>query len=178
MNLIIGIAGVIVGIVAIVVSIVVTRHYRERRELSYEVSTTPPLLSVNEELKDSIEVKYEGHLVTDLSGATVTISNTGNRGVPVPRQTEYEYPITLYYVEAEIIGNSRIIRTEPDDLKSSVTLDEGKVLPEPVLLNPGQKISIFALLSNFNGKVEITGQIKDTDIKQVGFAPFSRTVCL
>ena len=54
---------------------------------------------------------------------------------------------------AEIIGSLRITKIEPRDLDVTVAMDKGKVVLEPVLLNPGQGVSIFALLTNFKERV-------------------------
>jgi hypothetical protein len=45
------------------------------------------------------------------AGASVTIRNTGNRGIPIPQDTEYETPVTLDSGKgAEIIGSLRITK--------------------------------------------------------------------
>jgi hypothetical protein len=167
-QLVVAIAGLIVAIIAIPVTFVVARRYRDRRELSYEISTTPSLLSVDEVIKRRVEIRYEGREVRNLSGATVTIRSAGNRGVEIPRKSETETPITLTFGHsAEIIGEPRVTKTNPDHLDATVTATHGKVVLEPMLLNPGESVSIFSLLTNPRAEVKVEGHIKDVDIKEM-----------
>jgi hypothetical protein len=102
------------------------------------------------------------------AGASVTIRNAGNRGISIPQDTEYETLVTLDFGKgAEIIGSLRITKTEPRDLDVTVAMDKGKVVLEPVLLNPGQSVSIFALLTNFKERVRVIGHIQGAKIKYV-----------
>jgi len=56
-ELTVAIVGIVVAVASIVVSIVIARHYRDRRELSYETLPTPKLLSVDEAIRDGISIK-------------------------------------------------------------------------------------------------------------------------
>jgi hypothetical protein len=165
MELFVAIIGIIVALAAIVVSIVIARRYRDRRELSYETHPTPTLLSVDEAIREGIEIKYEGREVKDLAGITVMLRSTGNKAVRLPKDdAEYEEPITIYFGKGtEIIGTPRITETVPGDLNASLEIiDPATVKLNPILLNPGQSISIFTLLTNVQEEVIVNGHIEDT----------------
>jgi hypothetical protein len=165
MELFVAIVGVVVAIASIVVSVFVTQRYRDRRELSYEIQPTPTLLSVDKAIEDHIEIRYEGREVKDLAGVTVTLRSTGNKAVKLPKDdSDYEEPIAIYFGEGtEIIGTPRVNKTVPDDLEVSLEeIDSTTIRVDPILLNPGQSISVFTLLTNLREEVQVNGHIEDT----------------
>jgi hypothetical protein len=140
--------------------------------LLYTVFRTPELLSVSAQLRGSIEIRYEGRSVTDLEGVTVIIRNVGNRSIQVPKDSEYETPVELDFGDrAEIIGSPRITEKVPETLKASVVVSDGKVVLEPVLLNPGNSLTVFTLLSDFRGEPKINAHIKDVELKEAERPP-------
>ena len=182
MQIAVGIAGLLVGVAAIMVSVILARRYRGRRELSYAVSITPELLSISEEIKSGIDITYEGEKIENLSGATVTIRNTGNMGFRNPEVSETEIPITVDFGEGtRIIGEPRVTRRKPKDLQIEVIFPKkrpdphgklklkhsGKFALKPVLLNPGQGASIFVLLNNFLGDYDFVAHIEHVETKEI-----------
>jgi hypothetical protein len=171
MELIVAIIGIGIALVSILVSIVIARRYRDRRELSYETQPTPQLLSVDEAIREDISIKYEGRDVQNLAGITVTIRSTGNRAIRFPTDdTQYEEPVTIYFGEGtEVIGTPRITKTVPDGLDASLEIiDSTTVKLKPMLLNPGESISIFTLLTNLHEEVKVNGHIEDAPpIKEI-----------
>jgi hypothetical protein len=121
-------------------------------------------LSVDEAIREGISIKYEGRDVNDLAGVTVTIRSTGNRAIRLPTDdTRYEEPVTIRFGEGtEIIGTPRVTKTEPDGLDASLEIiDSTTVKLNPMLLNPGESISIFTLLTNLQDEVKVNGHIED-----------------
>jgi hypothetical protein len=166
-ELLVAIVGIVVAIASIGVSVVIARRYRDRRELSYEVQSTPTLLSVDEAIRDRIEIKYEDREVSNLVGVTVTLRSSGNKAVKLPKDdANYEEPITISFRGGtEIIGSPRVTKTVPDDLEASLEMiDSATVKLNPILLNPGQSISIFTLLTNLQEEVKVNGHIEDTPL--------------
>jgi|SRR5215207_5707448 len=167
----IGLIGVIVSVVATVASItagvVIARRYRDRRKLSIKTQPTPTLLTVDKAIRERTEIRYEGREVEDLAGVTVTLRSTGNKAVRLPKDDmDYEEPVTIYFGEGtEIIGTPRITETEPDGLDASLEIiDSATIKLNPILLNPGNSISIFTLLTNLQEAVKVNGQIEDTTL--------------
>lgn len=159
------IAGVL-GVLVSIAAIILFQRSRESRLLAYRSSVTPELLSVSREIEEEVEIRYRGREVTELEGATVAIINEGNKGIEMPKPSEYEQPVTIDFGEgAEIIGSPRITESVPKDLQASVRVEDGKVVLEPVLLNPGQSISVFTLLSGSKGRVRVRAHIKDVELQ-------------
>lgn len=165
MSLVAAIAGPLVGLVGVIVAIVIYRKSRERRQLAYVISVTPPLLSVSRAIRGDVEVTYQGRPVTDLEGVTVKLVSTGTRSVQIPRPSEYEAPVTIDFGnEAEILGEPRLTEAEPENLAPTLHVDSGKVVVEGVLLNPRQSISIFTLLSGLKDGVQVSAHLEDVEL--------------
>lgn len=162
------VAGWLIGLLGIVATLYAYRKTRDYRRLTYELSATPELLPIRPEIRDEIEITYKGRTVTDLEGVTVTLRSSGNKSVQIPESSEYEDPVTIEFgTGAEIIGVPRIVGAEPESLSPTIRVDSlGRVIVERLLLNPGQGISVFTLLSGDSGRVKVSAHIRDVEFKQ------------
>lgn len=150
--------GVIVAIVFGVISVVYKR--RSRKALAYEVLSNVSLVTVRQELlkdnPDAIEIRYHGTLVNDVRVLVMRIWNAGN--VPIV-PSDYHKPIMIV-VDGKML-TAAITKSVPIELQNEV-LDRAGLLPDnmslvqlhPVLLNPGDSITIQVLLTDSLGVID------------------------
>lgn len=131
-------SGLYIGIIgvaaAIVMPIIVYYLQNNKKHLAYNELQNISLVSVNDNVKDKVEVKYAGKVVNNLYLLTVLFKNTGR--VPI-KNSDIVSPIKLEYkqkfMECRVIDKS----TAGLDIKL-VSPDENSVLINFNLLNPGE----------------------------------------
>jgi hypothetical protein len=86
----------------------------------------------------------------------VLIRNTGTLAVENPEETSIQTPVTLCFgPQAHILYASEGTRTVPST---------GKVVLEPLLLNPGQETTMVAVVRQYHGRVTVVAHIRDVTV--------------
>src|SRR6266581_2805639 len=80
------------GIVALVITIWIYRKQRTQKVISYAVISDAPIASINKEVADKVEIRFDGQPVQDLSLLVLKIWNSGNVAV---KSGDYDMPITF-----------------------------------------------------------------------------------
>lgn len=167
-GLAIGIAGVIVAIVGVIVTVIVTLRVRNRKDLLFEVVSDVPVVSVHEETKEDIEIRYKGKSVTDVRLVVWRLRNTGNVEI---RPEDYITPIEVRFGGIHL--DTQVLQTVPPDLKDVIVGSAGMqdwtvITFGKVLLNPKDSITCRSLLSNLHGDITVTGRVAGvSSIRQV-----------
>lgn len=162
-----------VGVVAAVLigfgGIWVTMWLRNRKALSYEVVSAFPIVTVNHAAKtltEAIEIRYHGMPVKDVQLVVVRIWNSGNVAIAPD-----DYVKTGNYVRSiEVSFGGQVLAAgvvstvppmDPNELlmPGGTGPDTTSVKFQPILLNPKDTITLTALVTNYTGKVEVTGRI-------------------
>lgn len=171
--MIIGIATVAAAVIGLLTFIHIRRTYKYKK-LTYEVSTTKPLVSVAHAIRDRVEVKYiteEGaEVVEDLVAVFVTIRNAGTEAVEYGQgeQASEKNPQTTVTLDfgkgARVLGRPLVDKT-PKNISVEARKDledQTKVVLHKFLLNPGQKATILTFLTNFTaGRPDIYAHLRE-----------------
>jgi hypothetical protein len=158
---------------AIGVSIYFFIKQRQRKRLTYGVTITE-LVSVHGDAKDKIEIFYEREIVERVHLVEVTLKNTGNVAIPA---SDYEVPFSVGLGEGAEVLTAEVVRTEPAGLtaelefvkeprerdrnadEQSVENVASTVTLKPLLLNPGDQLTIKILVADFVGEPEFDHRI-------------------
>jgi hypothetical protein len=163
-KLILSILTLIVAMVSVAATFIYFRKSRKYKELSYEILPTLALVSIGQQVRDRVEIKYkagDGETddleIEDLKGVAITIRNTGTEAVNC-RSKDFEdddpqIPVTLDFGQhAQILGDPST-ETNPKGRKVGVKKDPqapGNVLMDTFLLNPKETVTISTFLTNFS----------------------------
>jgi hypothetical protein len=146
----------LVSVVYVLGSLLIFFFQRRRKSLSYVVMSNTLLFSSNEIGAGKLQVVFKGKTVKDPRLIVVKISNSGN--VPIPA-SEYEIPVALRFGESTSVLTADIHGTTPGSIKATVELGDTEVILNPLLLNPGDSVTLKTLVSHSDGKVAVAGRI-------------------
>jgi uncharacterized protein YjeT (DUF2065 family) len=129
---------------------------RQRKSLSYQIVSNTPLLSVEEEIKKDLVIRYRGKEVQKVDLVVVRIVNTGN--LPIAAK-DFDRPITLDLGEGAQILTAEISERKPDELQPSINVEQSKIKLEPILLNQGDAITFKMLVTGSTNKIKFDFRI-------------------
>lgn len=154
--------------VAIVVSIILWLLNQKRKELSYSVLWSQPLVNLRGPAKRLLDIRFKGEAVNDAQLILVKVWNSGH--LPVT-PGEYQSRLQLNFNPGAQIISANVIETHPADLDlRSKKNDEGKAFIEkidheklylsPILLNAGDYMVFQLVVRNSIGKPQLEGHIQ------------------
>jgi len=169
-NLAIAIFGITVGAA---VTIYVFHQQRQHPDLTWEILSNSPLISVSDQIKPKIQIRYENMPVSDIGLVLVRINNDGN--IPIV-ETDFAEPLSLILPENTIILSKEISDPGPTGSKAEfkelknpsdepLSNEKPLVKLKPPLLNPGDSLTIKLLVNKSGIKLNWDGHIKG--IKEV-----------
>jgi hypothetical protein len=162
-----GIAFAILGIVAsIITSLLIYSNQKSTREISWSIVSDTPVLSVNKELADDLQVLFHDHPISDARLVVLRLSNTGN--VPILRE-DFDGAIRFEFGNETKILSAELISTEPAQLKDKVPfkVDAENISLGPLLLNSKDTIIFKVLVAGYQGNVNADARI--AGINQISF---------
>ena len=137
--------GALLALIAILVTIYIFLKEKAKKNITYEVTSFVPFLTVNEEAKGELQVIYKGNEISNLFLMTLQINNSGNMSVA---SKDYEKPISFIFGNEAIVYSAEIVKTIPKTLTSELSVDGNRVTLSPVLLNSGDVIEIKCLVTS------------------------------
>jgi phosphate transport system substrate-binding protein len=161
----------VVGIVSAIVAIWIYHLQRKQKEITYQVISDAPVASVNEEVKDRVEIRFDGSPVKDLSILVLKVWNSGNTAI---RAEDYFEPIKFDF-KGRTVVSSDVLETEPialidqDAIKTFLTQGNESIKLPKFPLNQKDAISLKILLTGTRGEISKEGRIADGSI--TAFAP-------
>jgi uncharacterized membrane protein len=159
--------GALFGLAAIIVSLVFWWTARQRKQLSYQVVSDTPLVSVREEaeLKGRLKVLFDDVPAQDLDlrAVIVRVFNSGN--VAIGEDDYFGHPIELQFGENAEVLTASVIKTGPDDFVAKATPAGTKALIHPVLLNKGQSLEVKTLVKQKRG-FRFYAHIRDVQVRR------------
>jgi hypothetical protein len=138
---------------AIWVSIWLYRRQQTRKRLSYEISVTE-LVSVHsaaDDAKDRITIFFDNEQIEQVHLVEARIENNGN--VPVS-SGDFEGPLAIELGHGAAPLTVDITNKTTPDLRATATHYETGVALAPLLLNPGDGLTLKILARNLQNKVE------------------------
>ncbi len=125
------------------------------KELSFEILANTPILSLQEEVKDQIQIYCQGQIVHNVDSVVMRITNVGN--VPI-RASEFAGKFLISLPASTKVLMSEVAETQPPDLSDRLAIDQSNpsliertdgsdVVLRPVLLNPKDSFTIRMLVA-------------------------------
>jgi hypothetical protein len=169
-----GFTSVIVAIILAGIGIIVTLWLRNRKGLSYQVLSSAPLVTVSRnaqgEVTQDLEIRYKGQPVRDLHVVEVRVWNSGNQPI---LETEFANPLEFAFGGQHL--SSGIIEAPDSVDKNSLIQGSGSgpessaVALNPLLLNQKDSLTLQAVLTDFDGTVDVRARIVGvSQIRRVG----------
>lgn len=146
----------VIALIAIVVAICIYLLQKQRKKFSYEVIATTSLLSVAEEVESKVKIIYEDKPVKRVHLFEISLINTGN--VPI-LESDFNRPISIVFDENAKILSAEISEENPKKLDAEIEFDDNNIKLAPILLNPGDSVTIKSLISEYNKDFTIDGRI-------------------
>lgn len=147
---------VIIAIVTIIVSIIIYFKQRNRKKLSYEILSNTALLTLEEETKNDIQLSYKGTVVEGVKFLLLRIFNSGN--LPIV-SADYDKPIRIEFGKETQVLTAEVIKKNPPNLQSMITIEDRVVTLFPTLLNPEDSITIKMLVTKYEEGLQVNSRI-------------------
>lgn len=148
--------GAFIAIVTIAISIVIYFKQRNRKKLSYEILSCTDILSTEENIEDDVQLSYKGKIVEDVKLLVLRIFNSGN--LPVV-SVDYEKPISIEFGKDTGVLTAEVIKKDPDNVQSTVGIEDHVITLYPALLNPGDSITIKMLVTKYEKELQVNSRI-------------------
>ena len=144
------------GVVVALVTIFLTQ--RKRKAISYVIVTDTPLVSVRkgEELKEKLQLSFDGKPVENIHLVLIRIMNSGN--VPITSE-DYESPIRIVLGSNDRVLTAEIVSLDPENIDAQVSCEDSSVTLYVKLLNQHDEISIKMLAVRSSQDVNLIGRI-------------------
>jgi hypothetical protein len=154
-ELAISILGLAIGLLALlglVWQIRLQVRFQERKTLDYTILANPRLPQIDASLKERVQILLDGIPVTSVHGVVLELRNTGN--TPIRAEDFEERQIEVVFGETARVVTKQIQTNREKMAWVAVDLPNGFSLV-PMLLNPGDALTITALISEYErAKVE------------------------
>jgi hypothetical protein len=150
-----GAAAVLVAIAGVVTTVVLFRRGRQRKAISYRL-TTASVVSVRHEASDRITVLYDGMPVGDVRLVDLHIECSGNVAIA---SADFDHPFAVRFGVGAKVLSSAVSTKSPPDLDVRIGLDVGTLFIEPLLLNQGDSFGVTALVSDLTEGNRLDGHV-------------------
>lgn len=117
---------------------------RARKEIAYGLLSSRRLISLSSDLRDRVAITLDGKSVEDVHLLIVGIKNSGN--VPI-LESDFLYSPSIRAENGTEFISAEISKVHPSNLQPSLKLYPDRLEVAPLLLNPGDYISVQALAS-------------------------------
>src|SRR4051794_35191671 len=146
-----GVLGPILAAIAIWVTLWLYRRQRTRKSLAYEIKQIELVSLHRAAPKGRIKILFDDEEIQHVHLVEARIENSGN--VPVTKG-DFEQPIVIGLGDGATALTADVTETTPDDLRVEAKPDADQVKIQPLLLNPGDCMTLKVFVRNFQGKVQ------------------------
>lgn len=148
--------GVIVSVIAAIAAIVIPRLQQGKRDLRYDVVYNGPLFLVADSAAGKIRVTFENKPLSSANLILLTINNAGDTPI---NPNDYEQSMIIFFADQVQVLYVDVMGTKPDNIKTSASLQNGKIEVAPTLLNKGEAITIKIITSKQTNDIYIDSRI-------------------
>jgi TRAP-type C4-dicarboxylate transport system permease small subunit len=142
--------------------------WRNRKRLSYDILSSVLLISAEEEIRDKVEIRFEGQPVKNVHLVVIKLINDGY--VPI-KKDDFEKPIRLIFSKAKILTAEKV-KFNPDNLTTDIQYGEDWLEIEPALFNRKDYVQFKVLLTE-STQMRIDARVVGVSrIRQVGSGLF------
>ena len=146
---------IVVSTLAIISSFGIYFLQRKKRRLAYWVLTDTPLLSVDEEIKGKIEIKYDGRKIQNIHLLILSLENIGNDPVA---SKDFEKPIMFSFPRSEILS-IEITALSPNNFLPIIDHDDTTITIHPLLFNRKDYIEWKVLFTKYGKEINVYSRI-------------------
>jgi hypothetical protein len=163
------VVGVVAAFIAIVATVLIYYKQRQQKKLSYRITSNTPLLSIDEAIKEDLQILYHGKDIKQANLVTIDIINSGN--LPITT-ADYEQTVNISFGKDAQILSAEITTMRPQNINATIHVDKEVVTLNPVLLNADDSISLKFIVS-YQSKGPIFGGriVGVKDIKELSDDP-------
>jgi hypothetical protein len=145
-----------VGAAIAILALLVGFFQRRRKRLSYQLVSKTALLTRSEEIAGRLSVRFESREVHNVFLKVIRIKNHGN--VPIESK-DFETPLALSFgSDAEVLSVA-VVDQRPDDLTPALNSNGGSCFLAPLLLNPGDYVTVKILVSGTESQTNVAGRV-------------------
>lgn len=143
---------------------------RQKKSLSYTIVSDAPLLSVDEEIADHVEIKYHKTPVKNLRVIIIKIWNSGNQPI---RSSDYEEMIHFPFLNTDSkprpvgLVSPSVIATEPENLPVVLAMDGKRMGISQELLNPGDSVTMKIVMADVEKELKVTVAGRIVGVKEI-----------
>ncbi len=148
--------GAALTLVGIFIAVILSYAQRKRKELSFDILASAPMLDVAARVQDRVRITYLGRPVSKIHFVSVILINTGN--VPIIA-SDFEESVKFNFgIDAEVLDTDLAVKN-PRTLKTDIHLESTGFSLDPTLFNPDDSVTVNVLLGQFDGKINVEGRI-------------------
>ncbi len=148
--------GAVLAVLAIIISIALFFFQRKNKTLAYEIISRTAVLSASEEIAGKLQILFQGEPVRKVHLLVLRLTNNGN--VPIT-SADYEREISFTFSDCEKILSAEISEIMPQQLQAEISVKDKGITIKPLLLNPGDSITLKTLISGFENSIDIDGRV-------------------
>src|SRR2546425_8100170 len=145
----------IAAIGGVLVLVLLARFGRRRKELSFEILSTILALTPRDELEGRLKITFEGRTIKDVWLVVVQLFNSGNEAILA---TDFVQPLSIDPTRGVVLS-AEVIETIPTDLNAQTAIEAVGAKLTPLLLNPGDVITLRLVITEYHAPVLFTGRI-------------------
>lgn len=153
--------GVVVGVLGVIVAIVIYMLQKNKKRLAFQVLADTPLLSVGDEIKEDIQIKYKNKKIQNIHLLVLKLENIGNVDIS---SSDFEEPIVILFPNSEIL-TAELSDASPKNLTPTVKIENSNITIEPILLNRKDQLTFKVIFSSYGNTIGIKSRI--LGVKQI-----------
>jgi hypothetical protein len=137
----------------VAVPFVSLRRERPRKGLAYSLRLVP-LAVVRSDVRERIQLSFDGRPVPSAVLATLRVRNSGNTPI-LPG--DFENPLTLQL--SDEVLELRVDGADPAEVAPIASVEADNVVIEPLLLNPGDSFDLAFILDHVSERPTVSARI-------------------
>ena len=143
---------------------------KERCDISVSVISSIPVISLDSDFSQDVEILYKSKPVESLYVADIRITNEGNKSI---EKTDFDHPLQITF-NGEVIGPVEVVSTKPMNLPVKTNVSKNILTISPMLLNAGDSFLLRSkVASPKEDKLSISTSARIKGIQKIDFNPIS-----
>lgn len=160
-------SGTVIAVITILVSVILAlwiyRKQKNKKELSYTLVSSAPIVSVKPDVADRIKIYLDGNAVAQAQLAVFSIKNTGNLAV---KREDYDEPIVVEFpackiLDANILSTHPIDLLKPENRKTFFKWQDSTLTLAACLLNRKEELQFSVLVEGAKVEPKVRARIVD-----------------
>jgi hypothetical protein len=146
----------IIGIITAITLAIIFQWWRKRKILSYQIISNTSLLTANEEIREKLQILYEGQPVKNVRLFIIKLINNGKQPID---EKDFKKPINFIFSDEARVLSVEKMSVSPDNLEVSLNSENEKISINPTLLNSKDFIEIKAIVSTYEKSLRCDARI-------------------